>query len=413
MGLRDCPQTINPSDSETLFEEISSGFEVAYATGAVGASKADERSRKGIEEDRFRVCGQSLGPIFRGFLLFATLTTSAYAVNSSSLYRNNMKDWVFDKKAPYTLCVEIGGKQTIAALLPLNPTLQDLQNAEILNVASKPWFSQLPLLFTSAAANPFLSLIKKPHSQISVSIFGPLFKNEGLIDVARRHLPPEISSLCKETSERPLIMFTDTICWATGCLEYYELKALEPISFPFVAIILKTGIGIALVEDGKVSAIEIPYIGCTFPALETLCTAQGQPFKGFNVHQALGNGFFDWILKKRDFADSEMDQYLDLYNARFHVFVNELSAFIREHLAVDVKSIYVGGENSKFIRPFARDHSTTLPSITVLNGNALAEDGIAPETIQLLGCLKLSQTKDLITETYPSYDEIIKQLPAN
>jgi len=58
--LRDCPQTINPSDSETLFEEVSSGFEVAYATGAVGASKPDERSRKRFEEDGFRVCGQSL-----------------------------------------------------------------------------------------------------------------------------------------------------------------------------------------------------------------------------------------------------------------------------------------------------------------------------------------------------------------
>jgi len=59
VALRDCPQTINPSDSEALFEEVSSGFEVAYAD-AVGASKPDERSRKGFEEDGFRVCGQSL-----------------------------------------------------------------------------------------------------------------------------------------------------------------------------------------------------------------------------------------------------------------------------------------------------------------------------------------------------------------
>jgi len=335
--------------------------------------------------------------------MLAALTPSAYALNSNTLI----------EQMHYTLCAEIGGKQTIAALLPPNPTLQDLQNVEILSIASKPWFSQLPLLFTSAAANPFLSLIETPHSQISISIFGPLFKSEGLIDVSRRHIPPEIALLCKEASERPLNMFTDSICWATGCLEYYKLKALEPVSFPSVAIILKTGVGIALVEEGKVSAIEIPYIGCTFPLLETLCLTQGQPFREFNIHQALGKGFFDWILKKRDFADSEMDQYLDLYNTRFHVFVNELFKFIRETLAVNVKSIYVGGENSRFIQSFPIGICTTLPSVTVLNGRALAKDGIVPEMIQLLGCLKLSQTKDLITETYPSYDEIIKQLSAN
>lgn len=330
------------------------------------------------------------------------------------------------------LCVEIGGKKTIAALIPSKPNLEDLRSIKILNFSSKPWFLQLPFLFTKSTDNPLLSLLQQPYSHISVSIFGPLFKQEGFIDVAKRNIPANLEILCKEQSERPLDMFVDSVCWAVGCLEYHKMKEQTLIttshtsqmdlyftvnstlnlidkekdqnnsSFPFLAIILKTGIGVTLVEENKVSAVEIPYIGCSFPQLEMLCIKQGQQFNKFDVHQALGNRFFDWALKKREFEDAEMIPYLHLYQERFKVFIEEILNFFKISLGIEAKSIFVGGENSRFIHP--------LPFTTILNMEYLAKDGIHPEIIQLLGCLKISQKKDWIIETYPSYDKIMNNL---
>jgi hypothetical protein len=295
------------------------------------------------------------------------------------------------------LCMEIGGKKILAALMPIDTTLKKLRTVDIVSFPSKPWFTQLPQLFNHATESPLCFLLQKPHLKVSVSIFGPLFENHGLIDVAQRNIPCQIHKLCKEQSKKPLQMKTDTICWSRGCIEFQKLKSI-PVKFPFLAVILKTGVGLALVEENKITAIE-SYIDCTFSRLEHTCKNQGQKFNQFNIHQALGNGFFDWALKKGEFLDEEMQPFLALYQARFQTFLEEVCKYIEKEFSVSIHSVFVGGENSRFIEE-------QIPNVTVLNSITLKNEEIAPEIIQLLGCLKIAQKEDMIMETYPSYEEI-------
>jgi hypothetical protein len=304
-----------------------------------------------------------------------------------------------------TLCVEITGKQVYATFLPLNPSLSDLKKS-FFSFNSKPWFPNIHDLFILSEENPLCPLLNKGHESVSASIFGPLYSEDGFIDVTNKSIPRNFVQRCRSSCTRPIIFHTDTICWARGCLEYLILKATKngtflDIEYPFLAIILKGGVGVALIEKDKISAIEIPYIGCNFPQLEKLCVEQGQSFDHFTVHQALGNRFFDWTIKKKEFQDEDVAQFLGLYNERFDVFIREIKEFFNEKFNFNIQTIFVGGEKAQFIYLSNMAH--------ILNDHGLKGDGIAPEMIQLLGCLKLATLpNEFSIATYPDYDTIMQ-----
>lgn len=303
------------------------------------------------------------------------------------------------------LCVEITGKQVYATFLAQNPTLSDLKKS-VFSFNSKPYFPYIQNLFIQSEDNPLTILLNQAHSSVSASIFGPLYFADGFIDVTNKKIPRNFVQLCRSSCSHPIIFHTDTICWARGCLEYLTLKSVQDgrilsIEHPFLAVILKGGVGVALIEKDKISAIEIPYIGCNFPLLEKLCVEQGQSFDHFDVHQALGNRFFDWTIKKKEFHKEEVAEFLDLYNERFTVFIKEIKDFINTKFNCDIKTIFVGGEKAQFIY-----HSNIA---CILNDHALKDDNISPEMIQLLGCLKLATSpNEYLIETYPDYETIMQ-----
>jgi rfaE bifunctional protein nucleotidyltransferase chain/domain len=57
---RGCLQCINSSDSKVIFDEISLVGESTYSEGDIGDEASSERSRKGPEDDGFRLCRHPL-----------------------------------------------------------------------------------------------------------------------------------------------------------------------------------------------------------------------------------------------------------------------------------------------------------------------------------------------------------------
>ncbi|MBJ7450202.1 MAG: hypothetical protein JHC93_07595 [Parachlamydiales bacterium] len=309
------------------------------------------------------------------------------------------------------LCVEIGGKRIIAAYISQNPTIEDLKNTKIWEFDSRPWFTQLPQLFTNDSS-PLAFLFQMPHSSISVSIFGPLYDSEGLIDVANHHIPRYVKDDCLKVVDSNFSMHTDTLCWSKGCLELQKIKNQMPDSSlpdsPFLVIILKGGVGVALVEPKtdvtkeKITAIELPYTGCNFPKLQKVCESQGQEFTKFSIHDALGNRFFYWALQTRDFKEEDVTPYIPLYNERFKEFALEIKEHIESLFDMPNLKVYVGGERCVFL-------TEPIPNVTYFNIQSFKDDQLSPDIIQLLGASKLFDSSQTITTTFPSYDVISSQ----
>lgn len=281
------------------------------------------------------------------------------------------------------LCVEIGHSRIKAGILPLNPSLQELRTIQTIESASQPWLGQNIGHLFSQNSSPLHSLLLSEPIVLSISIFGTEKYSKcpsGNID----DYPDNLEELMAASFNGPYSIERDTNAWALGALEYLSLQSKQP-EYPCLAITLGTGIGIVLIENATtMKTIEYCTMPWIFPNLKPLTTNL--------VHEpvlVLGKNFLAQIFQGEMHIDEGMKQYREKYNSYFWAFVKDASLNIDQMFGCKIASVLVGGGNSRFIDAL----NTPLP-LYLLNPQSLEKEGVSPDIIQLLGCVKKMREKD-------------------
>ncbi|MDB6081856.1 MAG: hypothetical protein JWO53_1128 [Chlamydiia bacterium] len=306
------------------------------------------------------------------------------------------------------LCVEVGGTRIKAAVLPQEPTLEQLREVVVLSSLTDGWLSKkVPLLFSAGSTDSPLLQIQIPYSKVSLSIAGTIVENRIFWDSRSKGVPQQLKLACEEESQCTATLDNDAVSWAKGSLEYQRVTSQE-FPFPSLAITLGTGVGVALIQDkDSIYNIEMSYTDCPFSRLKELTKNQPLPLSNrWSTHGALGNRFFQWVFKEKAFTDEEMLPYLTEYNERFQACVQDLREHLDKMFSITIASFTIGGGNSRFL---------TIPSsfplpVLLLAPQILKAAKLSGDIIQLLGCLR-----PLSTKVYPSVEEMKKQIagPSN
>jgi len=298
-----------------------------------------------------------------------------------------------------TLCIEVGHTRIKAAILPQKPTLQGLKNSKTFAYPSKPWLQQnLEKLFQKNRASPLYALLHKNPSAISLSIFGPIY-DHSRYDLGKPHsiVPVNLKEVLEKELGRELHIESDSVSWAIGALEYLKLHS-EKLPLPSLAITLGTGIGVALIENANsVVAIELWAKPIPLPRLELLTDKRP-------AHRVFGKKYLDTLFKGEEFVDEGMISYSRTYNQQLMACIEDLSAYLSDLFSIPISSVIIGGGYSRFI-----DLSSEEREIRLLHPQKLSQEGLSPDIIQLLGCLRQAQKDPLHTWTYPPLRKIAVQ----
>ncbi len=226
------------------------------------------------------------------------------------------------------------------------------------------------------------SLLSSEPAVLSISIFGTEKYSKcpsGKID----DYPDNLEELITASFRGPYYIERDTNAWALGALEYLSLVSKQP-EFPCLAITLGTGIGIILIENATtIKTIEFCTMPWIFPNLKHLTTNL--------VHEpvlVLGKNFLVHFFHGETHIDEGMKRYRKTYNSHFWAFVDDVSLNIEQMFGCKIASVIVGGGNSRFIDAF----NTPLP-LYLLNPQSLEKEGVSPDIIQLLGCVRKIKDK--------------------
>jgi hypothetical protein len=314
----------------------------------------------------------------------------------------NIKTDIPNELSHNILCVEVGWQRIKAAVLPEDINYDKLKTIQTISAPSGNWLNvNFPLLFKISIPNPLSPLLKVPHDKASLSISGPVVDHRYHPDLGKRGIPVDLKKACEALAKCDVLVENDVICWAIGCQELLKLQA-KPPKFPFLALTFGTGLGSALaLNEETIYNIELTYLNCPFSRLKFL--TREQPFNPkFTPHRALGKPFFDWKLGRKEFSDQEVAPYLFNYNNRFQAFIEDFVEALNELFSLKIQDILIGGGYSRFLEiPENYNHS-----IILMKPQILKAEGISPDIIQLLGCLRLSQKNPPKTILYPEYEDI-------
>lgn len=291
------------------------------------------------------------------------------------------------------LCVEVGHSRIKAALLPEHPTLEDLKKVDSVSVKSKPWLKEnIVSLFVQSKENPINHLLKANPKKISLSVFGSE-KNSKYPVGELDDLPENLHELLQKKTGCFITIERDTNSWAIGALEYLRLKSQQPI-FPCLAITLGTGVGVVLMEnEDTIKTIEFFTMPWPFPKMGSIIEEKMEA-----PVLVLCKKYLDSLFGGEEFLDKGMVAYRQKYNAHFRSFVEDISSHTFTLFKCPISSVLVGGGHSRFI-----DTSACAPlSLYLLNPQTLQTEGISPDIVQLLGCVKKVSSSHLSTYIYPS-----------
>lgn len=284
------------------------------------------------------------------------------------------------------LCVEIGHSRIKAGVLPINPSLEELRSVKTVESISPPWLGQNIKSLFLARTSPLQPLLISKPSVLSLSIFGTEKYSKypsGRID----DYPDNLEELITSSFGDAFSVERDTNAWALGALEYLKLHGTE-LRYPCLAVTLGTGVGLVLIEnETTIKTIEFWTMPWLFPKLGPMSAR----FVSDPV-LILGKNFLVQFFGGEDKVDEGMKEYRRKYNLHFWAFIEDVNLHIERMFGYKASCILVGGGNSRFITSL----NTPLP-LHLLSPQLLEKDGISPDIIQLLGCVKKVRDKKSVT----------------
>lgn len=297
------------------------------------------------------------------------------------------------------LCVEVGHSRFTAANLTHPLTLKRLKNVKTQAGPSTTSLKQISLLFKYSKENPIFELARQSHDMISLSIFGPIFNHSRHINWAEDGRSKDLKNALEKEALCTVRVDGNAVSWAIGALEYIKFIGAS-LDFPALAITLGTAVGVALIENSnKVTAIEICAMNPLYPRLRTFVKTSS-----LDPRHLLEKKFIDDLSGGEKYTDKKMKLYCSTYNKHFRAFISDVCEEIEKRLSLPKKiaSFLIGGECSRYIDP----SKLPINNMLILSPKTFTEQGLSPDILPLLGCLRNGLRTDIGTNTYPSEPEM-------
>jgi len=284
------------------------------------------------------------------------------------------------------LSIDIGGTSITAAVIKPSMSFDQLKNLHTVKFRSLGWINEtLPEIIISDEVKQFAGTFDK--AVISVPFV--LNNEENIIDptdyyVKSKKVPFNLPEKISELINKPVTIENDAVAWMRGNIRYQKMINNE-IEFPALTLCLGTGVGLAVAKDeANIEEYNIGkrFSGNDFPKLTR--AAGYYLFKdptANKVHAILGDGFINWIKKKR----SDWD-----YTKIKFEFTNRLVALLHDiesHGPLkyqEFETLFLCGGTSKYVDNFLLEMETNIDIIY----HRIDSMGINPDIIPLYGNLK-------------------------
>jgi hypothetical protein len=286
------------------------------------------------------------------------------------------------------MCVDVGGTRIKAAILPEQLDAEMLSRQRVVVMRSLGWLNEhMPKLLSSEYP---ASLVGHPHlarefSQVAVAVPGPV--EDGRFRRADLNVPRELREAFSDQVGTRVTLVKDADAWIVGCDALCELLG-RPMSPPAIAIVLGTGVGLSASPlEGGFQTLEIGAWTAPFPELERVAGRGVSRDKPWEVHDIIGQVFFDWVASRNSSWDHERIK-MEL-SKRVVAFLKDVIPVVSENLGVP-RTIIVGGGNEEYValQPIRDAFSSKVLSSADLCGSA----GINPDLVPLLGLHRLAMS---------------------
>lgn len=355
--------------------------------------RARQLSRSGnlhSEDSNLKALGSR---IFAGMVCIGVLCFAIYQISKAKLSNEAV------------LCVEVGHTRIKSALLPKDPTLEDLKKIKTFSCLSKPWLNKnVEQLFKKSKQNPLNKALAAKPSEISLSIFGPVYDKKIHGGGEKSGVSSNLQEILQKVAPTKIRVEADSVSWAIGALEFLKLQS-QAIQYPCLAITFGTGPGVALIEDPHtVSAIEVWIMDLPFTRLKPLAEPYG---KSDHPYGMFLKKFLDELAGGEKNLDEKMRTYRGEFNRQIEAFAEDVCESVQSLFPSlhKIQTILVGGGLSRFI-------DLKIRSAIIFNPQFLEQLGVSPDIIQLLGCHRMCREDPIVTKTYPSHKELNAALEA-
>ncbi|MBA2369916.1 MAG: hypothetical protein H0V82_13000 [Candidatus Protochlamydia sp.] len=278
------------------------------------------------------------------------------------------------EQATSILCLDIGCTRIKSALLPKNPTLEELKNASVYIYESEKWLnSTLPQLFKeipqASAPSTHGICMAMPGLVIDHSFF-----ERGDLTVER-----SLKESIERTAGSTTFLETDDIIWMRGIVELQKLRQ-KKILYPCACIAIGTGVAISIAfNDENYSSFPLP------DKCEELERYTGDILNyPWERHGLLGKAFFELAAAKQMSDELIREEHTN----RVDFLINDLKKKFQEN-KIKVNSIFIAGGNSRhlIIEKLKINHSDI--KIVGMTPKIMQKCQINADLIPLLGLVRI------------------------
>jgi hypothetical protein len=284
-----------------------------------------------------------------------------------------------------TLCIDVGGTRIKSAVLPKNPSLDDLKAAESMSVRTLGWLNHsLPNLLKPdcwAGLADYYNRKQICYNHISISVPGPVdkegcFLREDLTSGAAK-CPKQLLHALKQASGKSVTIINDADAWILGFLRYADLIG-ESLTYPVLSIAFGTGIGTSMATDSKtIHSVEIS-------SLESMIwkklrkSAQRDFTNSWYVHGIIGRTFFEWVEKSH--PEWDYPTIREQFSARVLAACEDLEPILKQRFG-NTGTIVLAGGNAEFVSVSKLEKSLNCRVFSLTDRHTQ----LTPDLISLLG----------------------------
>lgn len=206
----------------------------------------------------------------------------------------------------HTLCIDIGGTRIKSAVLPENPTIEQVKNATPMVIRTLGWLNHsLPKLIDPGHWPSLAAHYRElgiHYDAVALSVPGVIdsegrFKRPDLVEGAAK-VPERLLEALRKSAGCPVTLIKDADAWMLGFQSYAEQAGVD-FQYPAVLMAFGTGFGISAASSSDhVLSIE----ASVRPAhsWNRLASAAGKDItEGWHVHNIIGRRFFEFAEESR------------------------------------------------------------------------------------------------------------------
>ena len=278
-----------------------------------------------------------------------------------------------------TLCIDIGGSRIKWAVIGDIRGEDDLRAVRVDSIRTLGWLNEsLPELLNSDNRQSINHAARNigPFDCVSVGICEEV-DAKGRIGghLLTRGVPTDLADRWRNLVGKEVRLVNDAVAWMLGATRYASYAG-RSISRPALAVILGTGMGLAILDlDGTTRAQEFDERFL----LREISKAAGlnADFDYWDIHSVVGRPFMDWIERERPHWSSS-----DVRRE----FSSRVAALLRDvmHAYGTPRTVILGGGNSDYFS--LEQWSELFPGIALLPLTVSELHGVNPDAIPLLGC---------------------------